>query len=432
MLHGLVVTVVFFTDRLLLGRYSPSALATMGITGPVLWGVSSVFSVFTVGLLAMVGRHVGADRRDRARALMTRALGLAGLLGAAVGALGWLSADQVAAWLTDAERTSQGVRDGGAAYLRTCFPVFPLLFGAFAVASSLQGAGDTRTPMVAGIVGGVSNLAISWVLIFGHLGLPEWGVQGAAVGSAAAFTLESLVLLVAPLRRRAALRYGPAVARTPGDVAETLRVMLPTFGERALFHVGFFGYTALVGRLGDASMAAHQAIIAIESISFVAADSFGIAAGALAAQKLGAQRPDLAWWSARQSVTIATCVLLGTGALFAAFPEAWLQLFGPDDEVLRIAIPCLMVAALAQPLMGFYDAAAGVLRGAGDTRTPMWTALVGPLLIRVPVCWFLAYGLEWGLVGIWVGTNIDWVVRCLWIGHGFLRRRWLSITLAAT
>ena len=103
--------------------------------------------------------------------------------------------------------------------------------------------------------------------------------------------------------------------------------------------------------------------------------------------------------------------------------------FTDDAEIIATGAQCLKVAALAQPLMALTDAMAGALRGAGDTKNPMRAAIAGPLVVRLFMCWLLAFHLEFGLLGIWIGTTFDWLVRGVYLTVVFARGRWRSIVV---
>ncbi|MDP6933785.1 MAG: MATE family efflux transporter, partial [Myxococcota bacterium] len=186
-------------------------------------------------------------------------------------------------------------------------------------------------------------------------------------------------------------------------------------------------YISFVGRLGDVAMAAHQSLIAIESLGFIAANGFGVAAGALVAQKLGAGSPPDAAACGWLSAGLAVLVLGGVSILFLVFPRALIGLFTTEAAVLVLGTQCLRVAAVAQPFMALADAMAGALRGAGDTRSPMVATVYGPLCVRLILCWTLAFTLDWGLLGIWIGTTVDWAVRAIFLLAVFRRGRWKSI-----
>lgn len=424
-MQGLVATVLMFTDRLILGRYHADALASMQISGVVMWSVFTVAMAWLAGIVAVVGRATGAGDGERAATVTTTAVLLAGAIGlvAALGSWPWL--DTIAALLGSGERTSPAVRAMAVDYMAVMlFGAIPA-FAAAAGMTALQAAGDTRTPAVAAAVAGVVNLVLTWALVFGELGLPEWGVRGAAAGSAVAFLLQ-LVVIVRALSRGRGLRFGrPRWAVMP----PVLRISLPALGERVLYQAGFLVFGAFIGRLGDVAMAANQSLMAIESLGFIGADAFGIAAGALVAQRLGAADPDDAhragWWSTGLGVAALAVV----GLFFWLAAESLVALFTDDPAVITLGARCLRIAAFAQPLMAAVAALGGALRGAGDTRTPMLAALVGPLGVRLVACWWFAFEQGLGLWGIWIGSTLDWAMRTVWLAVAFGRGKWRAIRL---
>jgi Na+-driven multidrug efflux pump len=241
-----------------------------------------------------------------------------------------------------------------------------------------------------------------------------------------AFVLEAVFVLAVLLRRGSRLTLVRDTDRTLRRTQQRaiLRVARATFGERGLYHGAYLFFAGLVAHLGDVAMAAHQALIAIEAISFTAAEAGGIAAGALVAQKLGAGRPVDAHQTGRIAVGLGASALTVVSLAFLLFPGPLVRIFSTDPDVVRTGALCLGVAAIAQPLMAMTDTWAGALRGAGDTFTPMVAALVGPVLVRTTCCWVLAFPLGLGLLGIWIGSTLDWAVRAVWLGVAFERRRW--------
>jgi len=298
---------------------------------------------------------------------------------------------------------------------------------------ALTAAGDTRTAMQVSVTAGLVNLGVSYVLIFGVWGAPELGIVGAAVGTVAAMVSHMLLSLAALIRGSGAVRLVMPEAAAMGEVLAPLgpvvRVAMPAFGEKVVFHAGYMAFVGLVGRLGEAAMAAHQALIAIESLGFIATSAFGVAASALVAQRLGAGRTEEAGRAGWMAAGIAVAALCGVSLLFLAVPELLVGLFIEEPDIVALGAQCLLVAAAAQPLMAVTDALAGALRGAGDTRTPMVVALAGPVMVRLAACWYLAFELELGLLGIWLGSTLDWLVRALWLTAVYARGRWKDIAL---
>lgn len=433
MLQGLVATVVFFTDRLLLGHYSTAAIGALGLAGPFLWSIASVFGAYDAGVVAVIGRAIGAGDGARARATVRAVLRFAALSGLLVGALLFATRRTVVQLLAGSALDSPAVLDQAAEYMAIVCMVAPLQFAAATGNTALQASGDTKTPMLIAAITGALNLVISWLLVYGHLGLPEMGVRGAALGTAAAFSMQ-FVMVIACLAWRSgtlSIRWRPGDMRPTwrSALAPVLRVSTRAFGERVIFHSAYVSFIALIGHLGELALAAHQVILAIESISFIAAAGLGIASGALVAQKLGGGRPDEAMLVGRIAARLGALALGAVALVFLFIPERCVALLSNDPEVIKLGARCLRIAAVAQPLMAVAEAFSGGLRGAGDTASPMWAALIGPVLVRMTACFVLAYPLGLGLTGIWIGSTLDWMVRSFWLMRAFLIGRWRTITV---
>jgi putative MATE family efflux protein len=401
----------------------------MQISGPVLWSMSSVLFAFSAGTMAIIGRSVGAGEQERIHETLLTIMGFSAVVGLLMTGLGLASLDWIAAMMGGGVETSQAVRDLSMEYMSVVFWVAPLSFIASSGIVALQAGGDTRSPMWISGVSGVVNLGLSWVLIFGHLGAPELGVFGAAIGTAASFGVQAGLVLLVLLRAAGPVKLRPLRLPTLGPLMPVLRVSGPTFAEKAIFHAGFLFFAGFVGHLGDEAMTANQSLIAIESLGFMVSFGFGIASSALVAQKLGAGLPDDAAACGWLATGMGAVFLGGVGVFFLLFADTLVGFFSSDPEVIALAVPCLRVAAVAQPLMAITDALAGSLRGAGDTRSPMLVAIAGPVVVRLLACWILAFEMDLGLLGIWIATTLDWLVRAVWLAVIFRRGRWRSIVV---
>ena len=186
---------------------------------------------------------------------------------------------------------------------------------------------------------------------------------------------------------------------------------MPAFAERVLYHVGYGGYVLIIARLGDAAMAANQSLISVESICFLSADGFGIAAAALVAQKLGAGEPEAAQRVARIGARDAMVALTVFGVSALALRSVILPMFSHDPEVLAIGRAAMPVLTVAQPFMAVGIVLAQSLRGAGRTRDALGVSVVGAVIVRLSATWFFAITLGLGLTGVWMGSTLDWIVR---------------------
>ena len=286
------------------------------------------------------------------------------------------------------------LRDGIPYLYASSWSLLPLLVFT-AMRRYLQALGLVRPIMATVISANLVNAFACWVLVFGHLGAPALGPAGVGMGD------ERLAPLHGRLPRRVHRRprsgaIRPASARlslAPAwDHLRTLaRLGLPA-ALQMLAEVGVFSVvTTLAARFDPAVLAAHQ--IALNSAAFTFMVPLGIssAAAVRVGQALG--RGDLegarrAGWTAF-AVTIA---FMSTTALaFLLVPETILRVFTSDTGVLASGVALLFIAAVFQLFDGTQVVLTGVLRGTGDTRTPMLANLVGYWVLGLPIGWLLCF-----------------------------------------
>lgn len=403
-LHSLLQTLVFVVDRIMLGAHGEASLAAMQLGGALEWSVWSVFAAFEVGTIARVGRHVGAKEPALAKRAAFISLGLATLIGTLLAIATPLVLVLLPRIAPNASAASIAEAQG---YLSATLVASPLVFVAMTAIAVLQAGGDTRTPLAIGIFANIVHVGMNALLI------PRLGARGAGISTATTFVLEAglAILALTSISRPVSLRGPRADGPVSGEARELARIALPAFLERALYHAGYVGYVLIIASLGEASMAANQSLISVESICFLSADGFGIAAAALVAQKLGAKQPEearrAAWIATRYSVVALT--VFGLAAL--AFRDVILPVFTKEAHVIAIGRNVFWVLAVAQPFMGAGIVLAQSMRGAGRTREALVVSIVGAVFVRLTATYFFGIVLGFGLVGVWMGSTVDWIVR---------------------
>jgi putative MATE family efflux protein len=411
--QSLLQTMVFLVDRVMLGRHSEAALASMQVAGPLLWSLQSGFGAFATGTVAVIGRSVGANDRAGATSALRGSVLLSVALGVAVGGAGLAGVDDILHAM--ARDAGVEVLAASRSYLLVLLPALPMLFVGMVTTVALQVAGDTRTPLAIAVVTNLVNVAANWVFIFGHLGAPRLGAAGAAIANALALTFEAALGVVAVTRANApvSLRGGGAVE----GARRVLAVAWSSFAERAIFHTGYLVFVRMVNGLGPTAMAAHQAMLSVESVSFLTADGFAVAGAARVAQGLGAKDEQ----AARRAGTTAAMMSAALGAVFAlgflGAPGLLVQAFRDDAATRAMAVPAMRMAAVAQVPMGVAIVLAQCLRGAGATREAFAIATAGSFAVRIAATALFVPVLGLGLAGVWAGSACDWVVRaslCAW------------------
>jgi MATE family, multidrug efflux pump len=430
-------TAVFLADRLLLGRYSQEALASMQVQGPLLWSLFSVFTGVLVGAIPLVSRCIGAEDRERASAAARASLRLALILGVIVAIGCALFLQPIVRGLGP---DSEALRSLSIRYIRVALCGFPQMFVATTAAMILAASGNTRTPFAVGIVTNLLNVVLNLLLIFGaSLGpfgrIPALGVTGSAAGSVVAFSLESSLLVYALSRAGSPLSLGNPFRRA-GEIdrkarRDLLRLSTPALAERIVIHAGYLCYSGVITRLGALVMASNQALITLESICFLSADGFGIAAGTLVGQSLGRRAPEAARHAGWLAAGIAATALSALGLGIWSAGEPLLSAFVPRGQdgsaLVGAGMSALPLLAASQPFLALSVVLSQSLRGAGDTRTPLVAAVLGGALVRVTLVWWLGMHVGLGMRAVWLASLADWIVRTALLAAVFARGHWRRI-----
>lgn len=409
--HLSLLTSVFVADRALVGQLGAGGLAAMHAATTLSWTVASVLGAVAIGALATVGAHAGAGRARAAADATVASLSLVTGLACATALVLWLGRDELLAALFP----SLGAGHAEASrYLAILLPGLPIGLFATTAAACLHAQRDTRTPLVAALVGNGVNLVVSAHLVLGLWGLPALGVTGAAIGTVLAFVTQA-VWLARRLRRR--------LARAEWDGARVRRlweVTRPALGERVAYHAGYLVYAGIVGTLGPIAMAAHQGLLGIEAFSFTIAEGIGVAAAALAANHLGAGRHADAERTALVAIGMAALLLTGCALAFLSLGPPLIAWLGSQGEVAVELGACLPIAAVAQPFVAVAVVGCAALRGAGATRLAFGLTVTGAVVVRLSLAYLLA---RQGLAGAWWAAAADWLVQAALVVPLLLRRR---------
>lgn len=181
----------------------------------------------------------------------------------------------------------------------------------------------------------------------------------------------------------------------------------------------------MITGLGTVAFAAHNTVITIESISFLPGQGFAIAATTLVGQGLGAQNVKRARWSGNEAFRQAAIFMGLMGLAFVLVPGWFLRLLVSDPAVVAAGITPLRTVGIIQPLLGANFVFSGALRGAGDTRFPLWVKLFSPWLLRLPLAFLLVPYL--GLTGAWIAMSLDLALQGVLSWRRFRGNRWEHI-----
>ena len=415
-------TCVWTVDTAMVGRLGAEALSAVGLGGNVYSTCAWIFAAIGVGVQAMVARAVGAE--DAEEAGFSAGQGL--LAGFVLGALLAVCTVVAAPWVYRLAGFARDVSGPGSDYMRIV-GAGALFFIPLQVGSAiLRGSGDTRTPLYITMVMNSLNLVGDYVLIFGVLGFPALGVQGAAIATFAAHVIGGILTFRAVFRKNGAVHLRARhVLRIDGPTLRSLiRLGLPAAAEEGLMNGSRVVSSFIIAGLGTAAFAANQVTVAAESLSFMPGYGFAVAAGILVGHNLGAGKAGRAVQVGYRALRHSLAVMGSVAVAFFLAPRLIIGVFTSDPAVVQVASVCLRIAAFEQVFIGMTDTLCGSLRGAGDTRTALVITAAGTWLVRMPLVILAIYVFRLGLPAVWVVTCIDWAVRSALAARHFRAGRW--------
>lgn len=390
-----------YIDSAMVGALGADASAAIGLVASSTWLFGGVTTAVSAGFSVQVAHRIGAGEDTEARTVVRHGLAAALTLAALLALLGLVICRQLPCWLGGGAE----ICADASAYFLTFSLMLPFSQLNSLTAGFLQCAGDMVTPSVLNAVMCGLDVVCNALLI------PHFGVLGAGVGTALACALVSLAMAWCCCVRNAQLRLrrGEAHAFRPEILKKAFRIGAPVAVQEIAMNGAMVASTMILAPLGAAAIAANSFAVTAESLCYMPGYGVGSAATTLVGRSVGAGDAV----QARRYGNICTALggaLMGcTGLLMMIFCPFVFRLLTPVAEVRTLAAQVLRIGLLAEPLFGVSIAAAGALRGAGDTLVPSLLNLGSIWIVRLGLSLLLVGKL--GLRGMWIAMAIELCVR---------------------
>lgn len=419
-LEQLLGTMVSYVDTAMVGVLGKTATAAVSINTAPIWLLGGVLSGVGVGYSVQVANAVGARDESKARRTILQSLLAFLAVGFLFLAVLLLLGGHIPAWLgAESDVLPDAVR-----YLRLYALGMPCNAALFVLSPVFRCTGDTKTPLILNTVSNVTNMALNFFLIyptrqaavFGRtFTIPGagMGVAGAAAASAAAITLAGLIMIGTIIRRSRLFARGSGDSLRPDRVIirTAASLGLPYMAERMSINLGQVAMTRIVASIGTAALAAHHIANTAEGMCYLPAYGISFAATALVGQAVGAQNKEDAKAYGVLAGKIGFVLCLATSAILFAAADPLAGLFTPDGEVLALAALVLRIVSFCEPFFALSIVMSGALRGANDTRYPMFVCLGSVWVVRIVLTLLFVFGFHRGLGGAWVAMSLDLFLR---------------------
>jgi putative MATE family efflux protein len=423
-------SMVQLVDTALVGHLGEDALAGVRLAGQIFWFAQAGMVAVAVGSTAIIARNVGAGDVQHASKTLHNAILMATAWGALIGVLMWF----LGGWGLGMLGAEEGAKHQGTVYLKAAAVGMPFWAMVFAGNASQQGAGDTRTPMITGLVVNLVNIVVAYMLINGAGPAPKLDVLGSGGGFTAAAMVGAVLVLTVLSLRTSGVHWTPwrAFDFDPGDARRVLNVGVPAGVEQVQFNIAFMIYTRIIASLGTTALAAHGVTLAIQGLTFNVGFALSVATTALVGQSLGAKRADLAERSAYITLWYSLGFMIVLATIVALFGRQITDVFvgGEEaDEVIEIGRKLLLIFAFAMPGIAVSLTLSGALRGAGDTRAVLAIMAGTTWIVRLIPAYLFAITFGWGVPGAWLAAILDINVRAALMFWRFRQGKWKHIVV---
>lgn len=409
MASSMLATAYNITDMAWIGMLGAKAVAGVGVGGMYVWLSQGLASLPRMGGQVHAAQACGRGDYEKARSYASSAMQLSLFFGLLFSAACVLFIDPLLGFFQlDDANTYASARSY---MLITCgLLVFSYLNLTLTGLSTAQG--DSKTPLMANLLGLISNMILDPLLILGIGPFPRLETVGAAIATVTAQILVFLVLLIKSLRAEEPniLRSIRLFTRFPANYYKDIfRIGFPTAIQGTLYCFISMVLTRMVSSFGAAAIATQRVGGQIESLSWNTADGFGSALNAFTAQNYGAGNSDRIRKGYRISfIIIALWGLLVTAA-FVFFPTSISRLFFHEADAIAIAVDYLIIIGFSEAFMSVELLTIGALSGLGRTRL---CSIISIVLTgaRIPLAMLLS-GTALGLNGIWWALTLTSITK---------------------
>ncbi len=397
-------TAVQYIDTAMVGSLGTSATAAVGATTTVNWLVGSTVSAIGVGFLSFIAKKHGEGDFylvKRASAQSVLAVLASGIFFTVL----TLSMSSVVPVLMQVD---ESIRDLAARYFFILYtPMLPraatIIFG-----TVLRAAGDTKTPMYAGIAVNIVNVVLNFLLIFPTRqiwGITVFGaglgVEGAAIASAVGFTVGGIIITAALWKHPVLSPRKMSKKPDKSILVPCIRVAFPNMLQRFGTCLGYVAFASMINSLGEVATAAHTIANTVESAFYIPGYGMQTAAATLAGNALGAKDNKKMKEFARMTVLSEVVLMIISGGLLFSFSPFMMDIFSDSPEVIKLGSVVLRMVAVSEPFYGVSIIIEGMMQGVGRTVKPFVYNIIGMWGIRIAGTFIFIQFFSGGLISAW-------------------------------
>lgn len=425
MLIGNIAQQLYNTvDSIVVGQYvGDNALAAVGSAAPILNLLLVLFIGISMGGSIMVAQYFGAKQREE----LSYTVGNCILLTAIATGIIMLLSLVLVRPLLELLNTPDSIIDWCYSYLMIMFLGFVGCAYYNILSGVLRGLGDAFSALVYLLVSTVLNILLD-LLFVARLGM---GVSGVAWATVIAQAVSAVLCFIRMAKLTdifdLKLRYMKYNKKYSGKI---IKLGLPSGLTQAIFSMAMIVVQSLTNSFGEMFISANVIVMRVDGFAMLPNFSFGSAMTTYAGQNVGAREHERVVKGAKQGTLVAVLTTATLTALILIFGKQLMGIFTNTTELVELSRNMMGIIAVGYVAMAVTQSLSGVMRGAGDTMTPMWISLFTTVVVRVPVAYGIAYLTRSAELPngrqecIFISLLCSWLIGALVTVVFYLRGKW--------
>lgn len=420
-IENILQTFLGTVDTYFAGKINDNAIAAISVTNLIINLFIALFTAISIGTSVIVSRNFGKGDFNKTNLAIKQSNILGIFLGLIVGIINLIFCRPI---LMISGASEQILSYAAPYYIVVAVPSIFLCLSLI-LSSCLRATSNTKIPMIATGAANIINIILNSTFI--NLGL---GIIGLGLATTISRIANVIILLIAIKKNKNGIKLDLRNLQIEKNTFNSIiKIGAPAGIEKLIMRLGQLLYNSMIISIGVSAYVAHNVAGNIESYSYIPAMGFGVATATLVGISLGENNTNKAENIVFLSDFITTIFMVGIGVIFFIFAPQLVSIFTDTKEVQEMVVKVLRLSALFQPFAAITQIFSSALQGAGDTKFPMYTTLIGIWVVRVGGGYLLGVILGLGLFGVWLGYALDITIRGIFLLKRFLNGKWQEIII---
>lgn len=423
-IETITIRILNITDSIMVGHIPNStiAVAAIGLCSSPINLITSVISAIFIGTTATIAWYHGAKEHRKMRTVAFQSTILSIFIAILITATSIIFSDQLMGFVCGESETFPIASN----YYKIIAYGFFFQIITANITALFRGIGITKVQTTYNVIGAIVNVFLNYVLIYGKLGLPALGAQGAALATTISQAVPFIIAIVILLKNKTELNFklGFDKKLDPSFKKRLLPIGLTSAGEQIALQLAAVFMTKIIATLPTEDIAVNQIVTQLEKFSLATGAGCRVAMTTLFGKCLGAKDEPKGRSYLRFALRWALIFAAIEFAIFFLFGTQIASIFSNDTALYPVISSLLLVAAFELPFVNIQRTLTGALRGAGDSMAPLIASTISIWVVRVFLGYLIINVLDMGIYAYRFVLIIEQLIRCIIMGTFYLKGHW--------